>query len=468
MVDVLASLVTKAISSIGSLLPPAGKRASESKEEERHFIVLRGAALVMYKASPTSRLKGSAALAQLLKAICSFSCQLIVHPSQTESNVNLSFVCLRACIKWFGFNPNVFASLRETVFQAAFGVADDKRPIMSSAPAAAAVLCVNIALASCDLSSPPVTSICAALASAIMSCPSNSQLIQASSVPLPLPCQYFLAISRPSTQCILTVSQEMARARVDASLSPLGNGICYDTVAPVLLDGIGSENASLRIGVLRLMVAFCEEAEKKGTTQSSSSSTRGSGDVKPAKKRKASAAEIVAVHVDSRTNDSHVAAESDAPAHSSGPSVSVTMLQLMRLAGSPLKFNLENLYSYHISCICCAVDIEEAPMNALDRGRVRQPLPFLPPTTYPSWHPYVFSIMRRAHCRSLAGPPPSASCFVAGTRPYDLRSGARCCTHRCWRVSYTVCYDLAVRSNCWCCSVQEVPFDCMAGFVGCC
>lgn len=194
VVDVLASLVTKAISSIGPLLPPAGKRASESKEGERYFAVLRGAALVMYKASPTSRLKGSASLAQLLKAICGFSCQLILHPSQSESNINLSFVCLRACIKWFGFNPNIFAGLRETVFQAAFGVAGEKRPIMSSAPAAAAVLCVNIALASCDLSSPPVTSICAALASAIMTCPSNSQLIQASSVPLPLPCQYSLAI----------------------------------------------------------------------------------------------------------------------------------------------------------------------------------------------------------------------------------------------------------------------------------
>lgn len=137
----------------------------------------------------------------------------------------------------------------------------------------------------------------------------------------------------------------MARARVDASLSPLGDGICYDTLAPVLLVGIGSENASLRIGVLRLMVALCEEEEKKGTTQSSSSSTRGSGDVKPAKKRKASAAENVAVRVDSQTNDSLVAAESDAPARSGGPSVSVTMLQLMRLAGFSLKFNLKSVYS---------------------------------------------------------------------------------------------------------------------------
>jgi hypothetical protein len=145
----------------------------------------------------------------------------------------------------------------------------------------------------------------------------------------------------------------MARARVDASLSPLGDGVCYDTVAPVLLDGIASENASLRIAVLRLMVALCEGDEKKsGTTQSSASSTRGSADVKPAKKRKASAAENVAVHIDnvavhidSQTNVSHLASESDAPARSGGTSVCVTMLQLLRLAGPFPKFNLKILYS---------------------------------------------------------------------------------------------------------------------------
>jgi hypothetical protein len=193
IIEVLAVLVTKSFSSL-----PTAPSTSGSKREgdvwsvgyERQFAIMRGAALVMYKASPTSRLKGSAALAQLLKALCAFSCQLITTSSLSESNANLSFVCMRACIKWFRFSPNVFAGLRDYVFTAAFSrKVDDKKTAnavaCNAASAAAANLCVSITIASCELSSPSATSLCTALASALLSAPSNPQLIQASAVPCP-------------------------------------------------------------------------------------------------------------------------------------------------------------------------------------------------------------------------------------------------------------------------------------------
>jgi hypothetical protein len=186
VVDVLATLVLKAISAITPSLPSGKYDANDwSAGLEAQFGIMRCAALIMYKASPTSKLKGSAALAQLLKAICSFSCQLITHSSPSVSNCSLSFVSLRACVKWFGFCPNVFAGLRDAVFNAAFGIAADGKNDSTAASAAAAVLCVNITLSSCELTSPPATSLCTALASAILSSPTNSQLVEAASVRIP-------------------------------------------------------------------------------------------------------------------------------------------------------------------------------------------------------------------------------------------------------------------------------------------
>jgi hypothetical protein len=192
IIDVLAVLVMKSLSFMPSAPSSSGNRRVGDGWGvgcEKQFAVIRGAALVMYKATPTSRLKGSAALAQLLKSICSFSCQLIAT-SLSESNATLAFVCMRACAKWFGFSPNIFAGLRDSVFTAAFNWASDQHkpantPSFNPASAAAASLCVSITIASCDLSSPFATSLCDALASAVLSSPSDPQLIQASSVPRP-------------------------------------------------------------------------------------------------------------------------------------------------------------------------------------------------------------------------------------------------------------------------------------------
>ena len=142
----------------------------------------------------------------------------------------------------------------------------------------------------------------------------------------------------------------MARARAELSLQPLGNNVSYISLAPTLSEHIASDNASVRLGVLRLMVVLCEhEAKQTGndpsfqTTFASTSSVRGSSDSKPAKKRKASitpsASDSVAIEVVSYPNDFPVAPETEAPDRSSGPSVTVTILQILRLAGKAASLN---------------------------------------------------------------------------------------------------------------------------------
>ena len=107
--------------------------------------------------------------------------------------------------------------------------------------------------------------------------------------------------------------------------------------------------------MLRLMVVMCEDDERKAgdhhqplSSSSSSaplkSSSRGGGDTKPSKKRKTAAA--VAAAGDSATsNISAVAvaadeiadAEAEAPTRSSGPSITVSVLQV-RVLGCGLWF----------------------------------------------------------------------------------------------------------------------------------
>lgn len=351
VVDVLATLVTKALSA----MPPAPSTTVRNKAEgggwsvgcERQLAVVRGVALIMYKASPTSRLKGSAALSQLLKAICGFSCQLLTAPSPSESNSNLSFVCQRACVKWLAFSPNIFAGLRDSVFTAAFSKAvGEKRAANAAydaATAAAASLCVSITLASCDLSSPPAATLCAALASAMISSPFNPQLIQASSVQLP-------ALNAHPLSHFSSFAQEIARARADASLPPLGDNVSYGVLAPLLLEGIASNNASVRCGVLRLMVVMCEHEEGQSADLPSpasslavKSSSRGRNDSKSAKKRKViaapSASENADISVEAIPDDSRAVPDAEAPARSGGPTMSVSMLQLLQLAGRAPSLN---------------------------------------------------------------------------------------------------------------------------------
>ena len=357
VIEVLSAMVLQAVSSITEALT-SPKRSSSGKDWsaglEVPFGIMRGAALIIFKASPTSNLKGSAALAQLLKAVCSFSCQLITHPSTSESNVNLSFVCLRACVKWFGFSPNVFAGLRDVVFVAAFGQALDRtKSGNGAASSAAAALCVSITLASCELSSPPAISLCSAIASAVLSSPSDPQLVQAASVPLPYPYTLTTKISH-------LFYQEFARARSEASMQPLGDAVTYSTLAPLFLKGISSENASLRISVMRLMVVMCEEEEKKAsnvhsssTTSALKSSSRDSVETNPAKKRKASlSSDASAIPVSTRVSD-----EADDAPRSSGQSVSVTALQLMRLAGAlpkPGSHPTSERESRHLTLLLCS------------------------------------------------------------------------------------------------------------------
>ncbi len=98
----------------------------------------------------------------------------------------------------------------------------------------------------------------------------------------------------------------------------------------------------MRLGALRLMVVMCEHEEKQPANYPTSemavavkSSSRGSNDSKPAKKRKASvtASDSSAIQVESFAKDLPISSETEGPARSSGPSVTVTMLQLLQLAG---------------------------------------------------------------------------------------------------------------------------------------
>jgi hypothetical protein len=135
----------------------------------------------------------------------------------------------------------------------------------------------------------------------------------------------------------VAVEQEFARARAEVSLQPLGETVTYSMIAPVFLAGISSENSSLRIAILRLMVVMCEEEEKKSDTllpntssSSSKSTSRGTAKSNPTKKRKSTVHPGDAAEVPVAIN---VTEESDAVPPSSSSSFAVTALQLVRLAG---------------------------------------------------------------------------------------------------------------------------------------
>jgi hypothetical protein len=191
--DVLSAVTMKAMHSSAPSSASSARNSNTSAGSamvtfsDSQLAILSGTALIMYKAQPTSRLKGSASLAQLLKAICGFACQLVIHHHHSENCCNLAFVCLRACVKFFGFVPNVFASSTDSVFAAAFSQpVHHQSTALAAAASAAAALCVNITLASFEPSSPHASSTCSSLVSALLSAPSNPQLIQAASVINPL------------------------------------------------------------------------------------------------------------------------------------------------------------------------------------------------------------------------------------------------------------------------------------------